>query len=76
MADGSTRINPLTRVDMFDPSIEKIDKFPVILTGQTGSTRPKLDPGTKMRPERVKFTSLVRKDNTRESVMLIMLKHN
>ena len=46
--DPGQPVDPLTRVDMSDPSLVKIDKFPAILTGWTGSTRPNLDPGTKM----------------------------
>ena len=58
--DPGQPVDPLTRVDMFDPSLVKIDKFLLILMGWTGWTRPNLDPGTKIRPERVKFTSLAR----------------
>ena len=57
--DPGQPVDPLTRFDKFDPSLVKIDKFPVILTGWTGSARPNLNPVTKMRPEQVKFTSLV-----------------
>ena len=59
--DPGQPVDPLTRFDKFDLSLVKIDKFPVIWTGWMGSTRPNLDPGTKMRPERVKFTSLLRR---------------
>ena len=34
--DPGQPVDPLTRVDMSDPSLVKIDKFPVILTGWTG----------------------------------------
>ena len=39
----------------------------------TGSTRPNLDPGTKMRPERVKFTSLA-EINLEAKVKITMIK--
>ena len=45
--DGLTRVNLLTQVYMFDPSLVKVDKFPVILTCWTGYNCPNLDPGTK-----------------------------
>jgi len=34
--DPGQPVDPLTRVDMFDPSLVKIDKFPIILMGWTG----------------------------------------
>ena len=34
--DPGQPVDPLTRVDMFDPSLVKIDTFPVILMGWTG----------------------------------------
>ena len=34
--DPGQPVDPLTQFDKFDPSLVKIDKFPVILTGWTG----------------------------------------
>ena len=58
LVNGGQPVDPLSRFDKFDPSLVKIDKYPIILMGWTISTRPNLDLGTKMRPERVKFTCL------------------